>query len=215
MRISDLSRESGTPLPTIKFYLRAGLLPAGQPTARNQAIYHKGHLARLRMIRALSAIGHLDLATIHDLITAAEDESMSASDLGQVVNGSLWKDPASPETADTGNEFVRRFLDDLGWTVSPGSSALRMLAQVVTMMHELGCDSDASFFRPYAIEAARAAAVETSMRSPGGVISDRMASVVRSVLLEAAVLALRRMAHESRLLDIAPIGPRGELARQN
>ena len=31
MRISELAQESGTPVATIKYYIREGLLPAGTP----------------------------------------------------------------------------------------------------------------------------------------------------------------------------------------
>ncbi|WP_079051275.1 MerR family DNA-binding transcriptional regulator [Streptomyces curacoi] len=37
MKISELSRRSGVSIPTIKYYLRDGLLPHGQATATNQA----------------------------------------------------------------------------------------------------------------------------------------------------------------------------------
>ena len=35
MRIAELSTRSGTSIPTIKYYLREGLLPAGTATGRN------------------------------------------------------------------------------------------------------------------------------------------------------------------------------------
>ncbi len=46
MRISELSRRSGVSIPTIKYYLRDGLLPAGRATAANQADYDEDHLRR-------------------------------------------------------------------------------------------------------------------------------------------------------------------------
>src|SRR2546430_15817976 len=47
VRISDLSRQTGVPTATIKFYLREHLLPPGAMTARNQADYGSGHLRRV------------------------------------------------------------------------------------------------------------------------------------------------------------------------
>jgi DNA-binding transcriptional MerR regulator len=44
MRISELSARSGISVPTIKFYLREGLLPPGSPRAVNQADYGEPHL---------------------------------------------------------------------------------------------------------------------------------------------------------------------------
>ena len=39
MRLAELSRRSGASRSTVKFYIREGLLPAGNPQARNQATY--------------------------------------------------------------------------------------------------------------------------------------------------------------------------------
>jgi DNA-binding transcriptional MerR regulator len=200
MRISELSRESGIPLPTIKYYLREGLLPAGEPTARNQASYHQGHLARLRLIRALSSVGKLDLATIGGLLATAEDESTPMPALHEAVSESVCRSGPCPADADAevGAGVVHELLAEFGWTVTPSSPSLRMLARTVSMMRQLGCDADVSFLRPYGAEAARAAAAEAALPAPGSVISERMAAVARSILLDAAVLALRRMAQESR-----------------
>ena len=37
MRMAELSRRTGVPVPTIKYYLREGLLPPGERTSPNQA----------------------------------------------------------------------------------------------------------------------------------------------------------------------------------
>ncbi|RAC11977.1 MerR family transcriptional regulator, partial [Burkholderia multivorans] len=53
MRISELSRRSDVPVATIKYYLREGLLPAGERTSATQAVYTDAHVNRLALIRAL------------------------------------------------------------------------------------------------------------------------------------------------------------------
>ena len=45
--ILQLSVSTGISVATIKYYVRAGLLPPGEPTAPNQAQYGEGHVARL------------------------------------------------------------------------------------------------------------------------------------------------------------------------
>ena len=35
MRIAELSQTTGVPVPTIKYYLREGLLPSGELTSPN------------------------------------------------------------------------------------------------------------------------------------------------------------------------------------
>ena len=69
MRISELSARSGITVPTIKFYLRDGLLAPGSPRAVNQADYGEPHLHRLRLIRALSEIGGLRLREIRGVLS--------------------------------------------------------------------------------------------------------------------------------------------------
>ena len=69
MRIAELSQTTGVPVPTIKYYLREGLLPAGELTSPNQARYDDRHVQRLRLVRVLLDIGRLPIATIRDLLT--------------------------------------------------------------------------------------------------------------------------------------------------
>ena len=57
MRISELCRTSGVAVPTIKYYLREGLLPEGERTSATQAAYRDLHLQRLRVVRALIESG--------------------------------------------------------------------------------------------------------------------------------------------------------------
>ena len=57
IRISELSRRSGVPVPTIKFYIREGILSRGESTAPNQARYSEEHLNRLALIGALQQAG--------------------------------------------------------------------------------------------------------------------------------------------------------------
>lgn len=75
MRVSRLSELTGIPVPTIKFYIRDGLVPKGTATARNQAIYGQEHVDRLRLIRALTGIGRLSLETsARDVLAAIDDQ---------------------------------------------------------------------------------------------------------------------------------------------
>jgi len=67
MRIGELARRSGVSIPTIKYYLREGLLPPGAATAPNQASYGEEHLHRLRLIRALLDVGGLTVAAAREV----------------------------------------------------------------------------------------------------------------------------------------------------
>lgn len=51
MKIGDLSTASSTPIETIRFYEREGLLPAPGRTPGNFRVYEAPHLERLQFIR--------------------------------------------------------------------------------------------------------------------------------------------------------------------
>src|SRR5688572_21366531 len=72
MKISELSQTTQVPVPTIKFYIREGLLPPGERTARNQADYGVNHVERLALIRALREAGALPIETIASVLRAAD-----------------------------------------------------------------------------------------------------------------------------------------------
>jgi DNA-binding transcriptional MerR regulator len=199
MRISDLSRRTGVPVATIKFYLRERLLPPGTPTGRNQAEYGETHVRRLRLIRAFTGIGQLDLTTVRELLGAIEADHLSLPDLYDVVTQAI--SPAEPATGESGG--VRRaradvddFVGELGWQVDPAAAGRDRLAHVLATLQHLGCGCGVEFFKPYAAAAERLAVRELDLLPPDGKDADRAAAVVRTILLEVAFSALRRMAQE-------------------
>lgn len=122
MRISELSAQTGVTVPTIKYYLREGLLPEGERTAPTQAAYGEMHVQRLRVIRALldsgvsiaetrrvvDALGnppatpHDLLGTAHAAVTPPVDESLDLTGAERLVEGLGWK-PGMCDTAVLGN----------------------------------------------------------------------------------------------------------------
>src|SRR5687768_16483600 len=81
MRIAELSRVSGVPVATIKFYLRDRLLPEGRRTSPNQAQYEDTHVQRLRLIRALVGVGGLSLAAAREVLTQIDEPTGLTLDL--------------------------------------------------------------------------------------------------------------------------------------
>lgn len=198
MRISDLSRQTSVPVATIKFYLRERLLPPGRRTGRNQAEYSAEHLRRLTLIRALTTIGHLDLSSVRTLLAAVEDRSLPLPALYDVINRVLFpNEPTTsrPERTDQARADVDGFIDRIGWHVEPDAPGKEQFALILATLQQLGCDCGVDFFLPYADAAERLAAEELDLVPPEGV-GDRAAAVVRTVLLEAAVATIRRMARD-------------------
>ncbi|HEX5065798.1 MAG TPA: MerR family transcriptional regulator [Myxococcota bacterium] len=84
MRLAELARQSGVPRSTIKFYIREGMLPAGEPRARNQATYGPAHLERLALIRALREVAGLRLEVVAR-VTAQLDRGFDGDPIGEAL----------------------------------------------------------------------------------------------------------------------------------
>ena len=73
MRISELARESGTSVATIKYYLREGLLAPGERVNAREASYGQGHVRRLRLIRAMVEVLGASIEQVRKILRAADD----------------------------------------------------------------------------------------------------------------------------------------------
>jgi DNA-binding transcriptional MerR regulator len=200
MRISELSRLSGVSIPTMKFYLREGLLPPGTPTAPNQADYSDDHLRRLRLIRSLTEVGGLTLRQVRSVLEAMDDRRRPLHELLGVAHHALGPPPdEEPPAVDVveAREDVDRFLKDRGWRVSAEAPARRALAQALATLRLLGRAGDVAVLEPYARVADRLAATEVGTLAPSGSRAEAVeAAVLGTVLFEAVLVALRRLAQE-------------------
>lgn len=202
MKISKLSRLSGVSVPTIKFYLREQLLPHGTLIARNQAEYDETHLSRLRLIRLLTGIGMMRLASVREVLAAIDSNCVSPHRLAQVVNRALVPEhpmqSASTTAYENASRQVSRLLDGIGWAVRPDAAERESLVRVMTALESLGVAVETATFEPYVDAAERLAVLELSgPGGPGGpgVTGGPTAVVARIVLFEVVFAVLRRIAY--------------------
>jgi DNA-binding transcriptional MerR regulator len=200
MRISELSRVTGVPVPTVKYYLREGLLPRGTSTAPNQAEYGQGHVRRLRHIRVLRDVGDLGIAQVRSVLEAMDREDLPLHQVLGVAHHALGPppDPGSlPDEVARARADVDRFLARLRWRVSREAPARRTLADALVALRKLGSKDGVEVFRPYAEAADRIASWELS-RAPSGASPAENVEwlVVGTVVFETALAALRRLAQE-------------------
>jgi DNA-binding transcriptional MerR regulator len=79
VKISDLARMSGVPTPTIKHYIREGLLPGpARRTSRNMAYYDARLAARVRAIKDLQKSRYLPLKIIGALLEPPPSSAIRA-----------------------------------------------------------------------------------------------------------------------------------------
>jgi DNA-binding transcriptional MerR regulator len=200
LRISELSRRSGVPVPTIKYYLREGLLPAGTPTARNLADYGEDHHHRLRLIRVLMEVGGLRVASVRRVLEAIGNERLPIHRVLGVAHHALGPPPDTgpvPEDVARARSEVDGFLADLGWKVSEKAPARRALADALVALRRLGLGYEVEVLRPYANLADELAGWELGQVRAGSSRADAVESaIVGTVVFEAALMALRRLAQE-------------------
>jgi DNA-binding transcriptional MerR regulator len=196
MRISELSAATGVSVPTLKFYLREGLLPPGESQARNQATYDERHLRRLRLIRALTDVGHLSLREVKAVLAAADDPRTPVHDLLGTAQYAL--EPAVREAIDAGaTAIVNEAIESLGWDVSADAPARRSIARAVDVLRSFGWSVRPTDLVRYARAVDGLAKREVSIADDAADrerLVERM--VIGSVLFDEVLTAFRRLAQE-------------------
>lgn len=200
--ISELSKHSGVPTATIKFYLREGLLEQGELSAPQRAYYSERHVQRLMVIRALRNVAGLSVATVRELIHTLSRGQHSPVDVVSTAIDAL----ASGNTEKPGRaeqkarQHVEKYLRARGVAVRSGSSALTQLAAALVAIRDFEPDLDVeTALEPYfqlALGLARHEVGVSTTRILEGPESALIRAVVGTVLWEPVILQLRRIASE-------------------
>jgi DNA-binding transcriptional MerR regulator len=211
MKISELSQLSQVPLPSIKFYIREGLLPAGQRTSKNQADYGPAHVERLALIRALQEAAGLRLDAIARALRAADT---AKADFVIAAIDALER-PAQPQVADAAayREAERGLLElskRRGWNVSGDDVSVRD-AVLAAVRIERWFEPNGVFeeLEPYfdAVDLIAKHEIPEDWAPDASPEAALRYAMLGTVLFEPLILALRRMAHVARtrkLLQPAP-----------
>jgi DNA-binding transcriptional MerR regulator len=198
LRIGELSRKTGVPVPTIKYYVREGLLPAGELTSRNQASYDETHERRLRLIRALLDVGGMKVAEIADVLAAVDDPERplhkvlgaAADRMGGTADGHDGPEAAAARTTVTG------LISRRGWHTHESNPAATDLARALAALTRLGHGNFSELLETYAEAAEQVARADLAYVDRRVAVEDMVEGVViGTVLGEAVFSALRRLAH--------------------
>ncbi|MGO4689158.1 MerR family transcriptional regulator [Glaciibacter sp. 2TAF33] len=194
MKISQLSAQSGIPLPTIKMYLREGLLPPGERTDVNQANYSDDHLRRLRVITGLVKVGGLSIAAARSVLAAADSEIPLAYTLGVAQHAAS----APIDQADVRADDLAH-ADEImaAWDYSPDGPGRLGVAQVVGAFAASGQPADTRWLARYAEAALLVAEADLDLIDTRETREEKSETVViGTVLGDALFAALRRTAQE-------------------
>lgn len=198
IRMAELSRESGVPVATIKYYLRERLLPPGERTSPNQALYDETHIRRLKLIRALLEVGGLSVATVADVLAALDEQISTHKVLGIASHGlPMPKAGGDAQARKWAAEQVDRVVAERGWQLRPDHPVVDSLVGTLSAFAELGRPELTAQLSGYAELADRIA--ELDLRTIADLPSTESiveGAVIATVLGDVVLAALRRLAQQ-------------------
>src|SRR6201991_1583149 len=106
LRMGELAEASGVPAPTIKHYLREGLLPEGVKTSRNMAYYPPEFVDRIRLIKRLQEERFMPLKAIR---TVLEEDPERATALLELEDQILDRALAGERSRTSAAEVRKRY----------------------------------------------------------------------------------------------------------
>jgi len=199
--VSQLARQSGVSIATIKFYLREGLLGTGDLRAEKKAYYDEVHLRRLVLIRALRELVRLPVERVRRLTRVLDRGNRSTFELvASAVEALSSPRKLRPTRAARAlREQVYEKLRARGLEVRPESATLDALAQslLVLSTFETAVGVDVlDGYLDYLLPLAEAEFAANRERIVASAESAMTGAIVGTVLFEPMILALRRIAHE-------------------
>ncbi|MGW7332147.1 MerR family transcriptional regulator [Streptomyces sp. NPDC054840] len=209
MKISELSRRTGVPVASIKYFLRQGLLPAGRATAATLAEYGEDHVQRLRLIKALTTLGGLSIAATREVLGAVDQAHSSESALGAVsyalpvpvaAQGAAGQGAEAEADTTTAGAEVAELLADLDWQAPSTSPHVKGLTGALEELRRLDAQYAPGELAAYAKLAESVARLDLE-RAAG--LDDPVALAERAVIVFAICAPvfelLRRLAQEDQV----------------
>ncbi|MGW0562015.1 MerR family transcriptional regulator [Streptomyces sp. NPDC003016] len=200
MRIGELARRTGIPVPTIKYYLREGLLPAGERTSPNQVQYADAHVRRLKLVRAMLEVGGLSIVAAREVLAEVDSPARTVHGMLGAAQSAVTRITANRGTEEEWEraerevtELVRRH----GWATKPDNPGWKALVQIVLTYRDLDRGDLLALLDGYAEAAAELATAELAVLAQVPSTDGKVESaVLGTVLGDAAMAALRRIAQE-------------------
>jgi DNA-binding transcriptional MerR regulator len=198
MLVSELAERADVPLATVKYYLRAGLLPPGDVVGPRRAEYDETHVRRLQILRALREVGGAPVSALQTIIDAVDDGSQPVHEVLCQISDAL----SPPLPVDGPGDEAREMVDDAiaraGWTgVRPDAAARVRLAELIQLVSGDLLTVDEEILGYYAKLADELSRMEIAMvdttKDRAGMLEDMVAG--EAVFGEILTL-LRRLGHE-------------------
>jgi len=202
LRMRELAAASGVPAPTIKHYLREGLLPEPVKTSRNMAYYPPEFIERIKLIKRLQEERFMPLKAIKNVLDEDPDRARAMLELGdQILDRALAGERSRTSAAEVRKRYgmPKEVLDRLAeiGVLTPNSRGYTpsdvTIIEAISSFRAGGYDEQVGFTVYDTLR--YKAAVEELVRQEVDVVMDRLAGEVppeRVVeLLEAGAQPLK------------------------
>ena len=182
LRMKELAEASGVPAPTIKHYLREGLLPEPVRTSRNMAYYPPEFVERIRLIKQLQEERYMPLKAIRSVLEGDPERARALIELeDKILERALAGEQARTSAAEVRRSYgvpreVLDRLEELG-ILSPNSrgyspSDVRII-EAISRFRAGGYDEEIGFTVYDTLR--YKTALEDLVRQEVGVLMDRLA----------------------------------------
>jgi DNA-binding transcriptional MerR regulator len=201
MKMAELSQRTGVSVPTLKYYLREGLLPPGEARGTTRAEYSDEHVRRTRLVRALVDAG-VSVAEARRVVAALDEPMASRHEL---LGRAQYALPARHRDVPVSDE-VRELVAHLGWQVTPDSPALHSLSGAIAAARSAGVPLAPNSLEGYARATEGVARVDVAAVTVDDLAAALHRVVAGTVLVDPVLAALRRLAQEHVSSTAPPSG---------
>ncbi|TYL49746.1 MerR family transcriptional regulator [Nocardioides sp. BGMRC 2183] len=201
MWMAELAARAQTPVPTVKYYLREQLLPAGERIGATRSSYSEEHVRRLRLIRALVDVAGMGLDAVRDVLAAVDAEAEHGNRVEALGTAHGALSPRHPTTPSaTSRQRVADLVSERGWHVDPDGPHGRALSAALDAMDAAEHPLEEAALAVYADAMTEVAAAEVDATLQRAGADAVTYAVTGTVLAEPVLLALRRMAQQDEAL---------------
>jgi DNA-binding transcriptional MerR regulator len=185
LKIGELAEASGVPVPTIKHYLREGLLPEPVKTSRNMAYYPPEFVDRIRLIKQLQEERFMPLKAIKAVLDEHPDRARALVDLeDRILDRALAGERARTSAAEVreGYGVPKEVLDRLAELeiLTPNSRGYSpsdvKIIEAISRFRAGGYDEEIGFTVYDTLR--YKSAIEALVREEVGMVMDRLAGEV-------------------------------------
>jgi DNA-binding transcriptional MerR regulator len=197
VRVSELAKQTGVSVATVKYYIREGMLAPGDPAGPRRATYDNSHVQRIHLIKALTGPAALSLSQAKAILQSIDEPKSSLVD--RLAGATRVLADAAGADAETDGKSYPRAEQVVGWLGEPYRAeppAAALLERALQAVETAGFQIHPDQFAVYG-EHMLAVATSEIANIPTDPAEAVQYSVLGTVLFEPVLTAIRRLAQQS------------------